>query len=57
MAAILADNIFRLILLNKNSRILIQISLQFVPKKSPIHNKPTLVRIMAWRQTGDKPIP
>ena len=41
MAAILADNIFKWIFLNKNSRITIQISLKFVPK-NPIDNNPTL---------------
>ena len=28
----------------------------FVPK-SPIENKPELVQVMAWRRTGDKPLP
>ena len=31
------------------------ISLKFVPK-GPINNIPALVQIMAWRQTGDKPL-
>ena len=56
MAIILADNIFKCIFLNENSRILIQISLKFVPK-TPFDNKPALVQVMAWRQTGDKPLP
>ena len=56
MAAILADNIFKCIFLIENVRILIQISLKFVPKGS-IDNKPVLVQIMAWRQTGPKPLP
>ena len=34
----------------------IQISVKLVPK-SPIDNKSALVQVMAWRQTGDKPIP
>ena len=34
----------------------IQIPLKFVPT-SPIVNKPALVQVMAWRQTGDKPLP
>ena len=55
MAAILADNIFKWIFLNENGRILIQISLKFFPK-SPIDNKPALVQVMAWHQTGDKPL-
>ena len=56
MAAILADDIFKWIFLNENGRILIQISLKFVPKH-PIHNKPALVTVMAWRWSGDKPLP
>ena len=34
----------------------IKISLKFVPG-SPIDNKPGLIQVMAWRQTGDKPLP
>ena len=56
MAAILADNIFKQFFLNENGTISIQILLKFVPK-SPIDNKPVLVQLMAWRQTGDKPLP
>ena len=56
MAAILADDIFKRIFLNENVRILIQISLKFVPKR-PVDNKSALVRVMAWRRTGDKPLP
>ena len=56
MAAILADNIFKCIFLNENDRIQIQISLKFVPR-SPIDSKPALVQMMAWRQTGDNPLP
>ena len=56
MAAILADDNFKCTLLNENDRILIRISLKFVPK-SPIDNKTALVQVMAWRQTGDKPLP
>ena len=37
-----ADSIFRYILVNENVRILIKISLNFVPKGS-IDNKPALV--------------
>ena len=55
MDAILADDIFKCIFLDENDRILIQISLKFVPK-SPIDNKPALVQVMAWRRTGDKPL-
>ena len=56
MAAILADDIFKCIFLNENDRIPIQISLKFVPR-GPIDNKPALVHVMAWRRTGDKPLP
>ena len=42
MAAILANNTFSCILLNENDRILIQISLNYVPR-SPIDNNPELV--------------
>ena len=56
MAAILADDIFNWIFLNENARILVQISLKFVPR-GPIYNKPTMVQVMAWCQTGDKPLP
>ena len=56
MAAIAADDIFKLIFLNENDRIPIQISLKFV-LRSPIDNKPPLVQVMAWRRTGDKPLP
>ena len=55
MAAILADDIFKWIFSNENGRILIQISLKFVPR-SPIGNKPALVQEMGWRRTGDKPL-
>ena len=56
MAAILADDNFKCTFLNENDRILFQISLKIVPW-SPIDNKPALVQGMAWRQTGDKPLP
>ena len=56
MAAILADDIFKCIFLNETYRISIQISLKLVPR-SPIDNKPEFVQVMAWRQTGDKPLP
>ena len=56
MAAILADDIYKWIFLNKNGRIPIQISLKFVPKR-PIDNKPALVQVIAWCRTGDKPLP
>ena len=42
MAAILADDIFKLIFLNENDKIRVQISLKFVPD-GPIDNNPALV--------------
>ena len=56
IAAIVADGIFKCIFLNENDRTPIQISLKFVPR-SPNDNKPALVQAMAWRRTGDKPLP
>ena len=56
MAAILADDNFKCIFLNENDRIPIRISLKFVPR-SPNDNKPALVRVVAWRRTGAKPLP
>ena len=56
MSTILAGDIFKCIFLYENDRIQIQISLKLVPK-SPIDNKPVLVQVMAWRRTGDKPLP
>ena len=56
MAANLADDIFNRILLNENVWISIKISLEFVPK-GLTDNKPALVQVMAWRPTGDKPLP
>ena len=50
-----ADNTFKRIFLNENARILIMISMKFVPK-GPINNNPALVQIMAWRRLGDKPL-
>ena len=56
IVAIYADNIFNCIFLNENDRILIQISLKYV-SRSLISNKPALVQVMAWPQSGDKPLP
>ena len=55
MVAISADDNAKYISLKENYRILIWISLKFVPM-SPIDNKPALVQVMAWRRTGDKPL-
>ena len=56
MADILADDNFKWILVNENDGIWIGISLKFV-FRNPIDNKPALVRVMAWRRTGGKPLP
>ena len=50
-----ADDIFRCIFLNENEWMLLMISLKFVPKVR-IENIPTLVSIMAWCRSGDKPL-
>ena len=49
-----ADDIFKCIFMNEKLRILIKISLKFVPK-CLIDNKPMFVQVMSWRQSGDKP--
>ena len=41
--------------LNENKRILINISLQFVPD-GQINNIRALVKIMAWHRPDDKPL-
>ena len=56
MATIMADDIFKCIFVNENDRIPVQISLKFVPR-SPFDNKALLVQVMAWRPTGNKPLP
>ena len=50
-----ADDIFMCIFLNEDVWIPMKISMKFVPK-GPINNIPALVRIMAWRCPGDKPL-
>ena len=49
-------DIFKCIFMNENAWTSITISLNFVPK-SPVHTIPALVQIMAWRRSGDKPLP
>ena len=49
------DDIFKCSFLNENVWILFKNSLKFVPK-GPINNIPTLVQIMPWRRSGDKPL-
>ena len=56
MADTFADNIFKHIFLNENVRILIKISLRFVPRGSN-DNKSALAQVMSWRRTGAKPLP
>ena len=51
-----ADDIFKCTFMNEKFCISIQISLKFVPKGS-IDNKSALVQVMAWRLTGDEPLP
>ena len=46
---------FNYIFLNGNDRIPIQISLEYDPR-GPSGIKPSLVQVMAWRRTGDKPL-
>ena len=50
-----ADDTFKRIFLKEIVGISIIISLKFVPK-GPINNNPSLVQIMAWRRSGDKPL-
>ena len=50
-----ADDIFRCIFVNEKFGILIKISLKLVPK-GPTDNNLALVKIMAWRRIGDKPV-
>ena len=50
-----ADDTFKRILLNENVTILLKISLHCVTR-GPIKTIPSLVQIMAWRRTGDKPL-
>ena len=50
-----ADDIFKCLFLNENVRILLEISLKFVPMVR-INNIPALVQIMAWQRPGDKPL-
>ena len=52
----MADDILRCIFFNENVRISIKTSPKFV-RKGSIDNKSALVQVMAWRPTGDKPLP
>ena len=53
---VMADDIFKYIFLNGNVLFPIKIALNIV-SKGPINNIPALVQIMAWRRSGDKPLP
>ena len=55
MAAILADDIFKCIVVHGMFCILVKISLKFV-HKCPIDKNPILAQIMAWHRIGDKPL-
>ena len=50
-----ANDIFKSIFINENAWFPIKISLKLVPW-GLINNIPALVRIMAWRRPGDKPL-
>ena len=50
-----ADDTFKRIFLNENVRISIKISQKFFPK-GPINTYPPLIQIMAWCQSGNKPL-
>ena len=56
MAAISQTTISNTILWMKSLFISIQIPLKFVPKGSTDNNA-ALIHVMAWRRTGDKPLP
>ena len=51
-----ADDICKSIFVNEKFRILNKISLKYI-SKGLIYNKAALAQVMAWRQTGDKPVP
>ena len=51
-----ADDIFKCIFFNENGCILIKFSLKYVRKGSIDNNPPSLVQIMAWCRSGDKPL-
>ena len=56
MTANLSDDIFKYIFFDEKYSISIRISLKFVPR-GLIDNRPVLVQVIAWRRTGDKPLP
>ena len=51
-------NIFKCIFMNEKFWLSIQISLKFVPKGPKDKNSALFqVQVMAWRRTGNKPLP
>ena len=55
MAAITQTTFSNAIIMNESLSVLMRNSLKFGPK-GPIDKSP-LVQVMAWRRSGDKPIP
>ena len=55
MVAISQKTFSNAVFINENFCVLIPISLKFIPK-GPIDNKSSLVQVMAWCQTGNKPL-
>ena len=51
-----ADDIFKLIFLNKHCCVLIKRSVEFVLKKGLIEIKLSLIQVMAWHHIGAKPL-
>ena len=51
----ISDDIFNCILLKKNIHISIKTSME-VATKDPIDKIPSLVQILAWHRTRDKPL-
>ena len=52
MATILADDIFKCIFLNEMLEFLFELHWNLFPRILP-----ALVRVMAWRRAGNKPLP
>ena len=50
-----AEDIFKCFYLTENYHNLIQISLKHIPK-GPVVNKSSLIWVMAWHRTGNKPL-
>ena len=50
-----ANDFFKCIFFNEKFCTLIANTLKFIPK-GPIDNKSALLRVMAWRRSGDKPL-